>query len=140
MNEILNEVVHGVYTVFLANWDKLRALSADRSDLCRVMMDGETVGTPYYFDGYSLQASCVGEVFQILNMDHPADYRQRSLSVGDVVVDPTGRVWVVQGMGWKELDTQTYPGSDFQAAAKLGGSLKSARANRIEIESEAANV
>jgi hypothetical protein len=130
----MNEIINGIYVAFLANWDKLRALSPDRSDLFRVTMDGETVGTPYYLDGYALQASCVGEVFQILNMNHPADYRQRSLCVGDVVVDPTGRVWVVQGMGWKELDTQTYPGSDFQTAAKLGGSLQQARANRIESE------
>jgi len=43
------------------------------------------------------------EVFRILNIDHPRDYTERSLSVGDVVTIAESRSYVCDFTGWIRL-------------------------------------
>lgn len=101
----------GIYLVFLALWDKLmendeRHRSAGYegpSEHLRVTLYGEAASTGFYDNAYKLEATSVGEVFEILNIRHPEDYKRRSLSVGDIVVDPNGDAWIVKGMGWEKL-------------------------------------
>ncbi len=52
---------------------------------------------------YKLEADSVEDVFYKLNIDHPADYKLRSMSVGDLVVDPEGVAWICASFGWKKL-------------------------------------
>lgn len=140
--------IAGVYIVFLALWEKLAAhdRSMDRlrgedrpsdvpSALCQVQTLGQTVGSMFYDQGYKLQASSLGEVFETLNIAHPEDYRRRSLSVGDVVVDPTGTPWVCQMAGWKRVvpRSEFSPANDFAAAAtQFDGDLEAAARQRRE--------
>jgi hypothetical protein len=136
----------GVYIVFLALWDKLAAhdRSMDKlrdgapsdvpSALCQVQTLGQTVGSMFYEQqGYKLQAGSLGEVFETLNIAHPDDYRRRSLSVGDVVVDPHGTPWVCQMAGWKKVVPRSSysPANDFAVAAtKFEGDLEAASCER----------
>jgi hypothetical protein len=43
------------------------------------------------------------EVFRVLNVDHPGDYKERSLSVGDVVTIAESRSYVCDLTGWIRL-------------------------------------
>jgi hypothetical protein len=53
---------------------------------------------------YQLQAENLGQVFEILNIDHPADYRFRSLSVGDFIKDvETNEEWIVSPVGFTQV-------------------------------------
>jgi len=89
------------YTVHLADYDKLRALDDNRDTLWDVTAHGNAVSRDLYMDPYVLEAKGIEDVFEILNIRHPADYRRRSLSVGDVVVDESGDAWICKGTGWK---------------------------------------
>lgn len=47
------------------------------------------------------------EMFRIFNIDHPADYRNRSMSVGDVCVLFTSAAWMAArcaSVGWERID------------------------------------
>jgi hypothetical protein len=119
----------GIYLVFLALWDKLLANDEayrsagyeGPSEHLRVTLYGEAASTGFYDNAYKLEATCVGEVFEILNIRHPEDYRRRSLSVGDIVVDPNGDAWIVKGMGWEKLqDTNLFS----KAAREHDGDLR----------------
>lgn len=44
------------------------------------------------------------ETFRILNIAHPADYNERSLSVGDVVTIRRRRSYRCDWLGWKRLE------------------------------------
>lgn len=44
------------------------------------------------------------DLFYKLNMDHPADYRARSLSVSDIVEMEDGKCWFCDSFGWVEVD------------------------------------
>jgi len=48
------------------------------------------------------EAALLEEIFRIYNIDHPADYADRSLSVGDVV-EINGRRYACQPTGWTRL-------------------------------------
>lgn len=89
------------YTVFLADYDKLRDLDDNRDTLWDVTARGNVVDRDLYMAPYVLEAKGVEDVFRILNIQHPEDYRRRSLCVGDVVVDESGDAWVCKGAGWK---------------------------------------
>jgi hypothetical protein len=43
-------------------------------------------------------------VFRMLNVNHPTDYAERSLSVGDVVTIAESRSYVCDWLGWLRLD------------------------------------
>jgi hypothetical protein len=51
-------------------------------------------------------------MFRVLNIEHPVDYRERSLSVGDVVTID-GHAYVCDVLGWKAI---TMPAVDFTEA------------------------
>jgi hypothetical protein len=91
------------YTVHLADWDKMRALKDNRETLWNVTTKGEVMARDLYMEPYTLEAKGINEVFEILNIRHPADYRRRSMSVSDVVVDESGDAWVCRGTGWKPV-------------------------------------
>lgn len=42
-------------------------------------------------------------VFTLLNIDHPADYKRRSLSTGDIV-GLDGRYYACQPLGWARIE------------------------------------
>jgi hypothetical protein len=44
------------------------------------------------------------QTFRALNINHPADYRERSLSVGDVVTIAGTRSYRCDWLGWQKLD------------------------------------
>jgi len=90
------------YCVFTADWDSLRAMDDGRDKLWSVMSEGETVEAEFYEDGFWLEADSVGDVFYKLNMDPPMGWRRRSMSVGDVVVDPEGNAKVCRPVGWED--------------------------------------
>lgn len=89
-----------IFRVLIIDWEKL-----DRG-LCFNVMQGqkeavEKAVEQKQFVTYELPATDAAEVFNILNYDHPANYRQRSLSVGDVVIDLTTKErWIVAPRGW----------------------------------------
>jgi hypothetical protein len=63
---------------------------------------GTTV--PAWHQTYDLEASSLGEVFEILNIAHPADYKLRSLSVGDIVFNiDTAEEFLVAPVGFKKI-------------------------------------
>ncbi|NIT77331.1 MAG: hypothetical protein GWN58_23030 [Anaerolineae bacterium] len=103
------------YCVFTADWDALRALDDNRDTLVAVTWHGKTVDPKFYDDGFWLEADCLGAVFERLNLDPPASWQRRSLSVGDVVVDPEGKAHVCCPVGWKAADDV------FAACAKVKG-------------------
>lgn len=70
-------------------------------------------GSGYYEDEYSLEVEDYGderrgveEVYYVLNMSHPADYRRRSLSVGDLVLTPSGAMMLCCGCGWRDVTSE----------------------------------
>jgi hypothetical protein len=78
--------------------------------------EGRLVG---FFDGYkqghALELAYSGEVdaademqacsllFEKFNIDHPRDYRNRSMSAGDVVVLNNRNAYSCESVGWKEV-------------------------------------
>jgi hypothetical protein len=75
---------------------------------------GRNVGFSGYHQSHALQLAYSGEVesidtaalerlFEQFNIDHPADYRNRSMSVGDVVVFDSTRAWSCEKWGWKAI-------------------------------------
>lgn len=137
----------GVYMVFLALWDKLskhdddaRARGWNGPGALTEVTSGGTVGPFFYDNGYALEATCLGEVFEVLNIAQPADYRRRSLSVGDVVVDPSGATWVCQPCGWGRLEPKNEwdPRGDFaRATSNFAGDLRAACKDRnVRMETE----
>lgn len=95
------------YMIYLADWDKLRALNDDRQTLWDVTTKGKTLDDrSLYMEPYKLEASSIKEAYEILNIRHPDQWRneqRRSLSVGDVVVDESGEAWVCRSVGWKRV-------------------------------------
>lgn len=70
-------------------------------EILSVITDVLTAG---HFTRYDLQATDLGDVFYRLNMDPPEHYRNRSMSVGDVVIDlRTNTALVCAPTGWIEL-------------------------------------
>lgn len=67
-------------------------------------------------DGGDIEAAedevVLEEIFRIYNIDHPAHYRNRSLSVGDVIVldlgTPSVRGYTVEPAGFHKLDRFDY--------------------------------
>lgn len=47
----------------------------------------------------------VDKVFHILNVEHPADYRNPSLSVSDIV-EVDGKFFFCDSFGWKEVNNK----------------------------------
>lgn len=52
---------------------------------------------------YQIEAKDRNELFEILNIRHPANYRDRSFSVGDIAIENDDRAWVCLPIGWKQL-------------------------------------
>lgn len=49
--------------------------------------------------------AALNEIWRIFNIDHPEDYKDRSLSVGDIVaIGGNGEVWSVVESGWTRLN------------------------------------
>lgn len=44
------------------------------------------------------------QTFRTLNINHPSDYHERSLSVGDVVTIAGARSYRCDWLGWQKLD------------------------------------
>jgi hypothetical protein len=42
-------------------------------------------------------------LFEKFNINHPSDYRNRSMSVGDVIVFDNRRAYACESVGWKEI-------------------------------------
>lgn len=55
-------------------------------------------------DDYTSPIDYLEELFREFNIDHPADYTGRSLSVSDVVI-LDGVAYFCDDFGWKKLDT-----------------------------------
>jgi hypothetical protein len=51
-------------------------------------------------------------VFHIFNVNHPADYRHRSLSVGDVVRVDSNRSYICAPIGWQATHFTLQPRSE----------------------------
>jgi hypothetical protein len=51
-------------------------------------------------------------VFHTCNVNHPADYRHRSLSVGDVVTLDANRSYTCAATGWQRTNVTLKSGSD----------------------------
>jgi hypothetical protein len=49
-------------------------------------------------------AEVLEQTFRALNINHPADYCERSLSVGDVVTIAGTRSYRCDWLGWQKLD------------------------------------
>lgn len=49
------------------------------------------------------EIDCLEKLFERFNIDHPDDYKNRSLSVGDAVI-LGGAVWFCQTVGWQKMD------------------------------------
>jgi hypothetical protein len=50
-----------------------------------------------------MHAGC-DTLFETFNIDHPNDYRNRSMSVGDVVILGSNRIaYACESIGWKEI-------------------------------------
>lgn len=59
-------------------------------------------------DGAVVQ-ELLSALFELFNLNHPSDYGERSLSVGDVVW--LGGAWfAVDRFGWSELDWRLFEG------------------------------
>ena len=54
------------------------------------------------FDG-DVDARGLEDIFYIFNMEHPAGYRGRSLSVSDVV-EINGKHYFCDSFGWEQID------------------------------------
>lgn len=62
------------------------------------------------FAGTAADVQILDEAFQILNMNHPAGYGERSLSVGDVLTIDDSRSYVCDWTGWTLLSSPLRPG------------------------------
>jgi len=49
-------------------------------------------------------AKVLEEAFRIFNIQHPSDYRERSLSIGDVVTINHNRSYRCDWIGWERLE------------------------------------
>ena len=58
----------------------------------------------------STDTETLEEVFQVLNVDRPEDYKERSLSVGDVVTIAESCSYVCDWTGWTLLAVPLRPG------------------------------
>jgi hypothetical protein len=76
---------------------------------------GRNVGFFGYEAGHALELAYQGEVdapddltccewlFERFNIAHPVDYRNRSMSVGDVVVLDGGKAYTCANIGFREI-------------------------------------
>jgi YodL-like protein len=76
--------------------------------------DGRWVGFLGYQSGHALELAYHGAVeaeherhacnqlFEKFNINHPRDYRNRSMSVGDVIVIDHRKAYACESVGWKE--------------------------------------
>ena len=90
---------------------------------------GRWLGFSGYQQSHALQLAYAGAVdahndqhacnllFEQFNIGHPADYRGRSMSVGDVVLLDYSRAYAVKGIGWDRIAITT----QIQAAANPNG-------------------
>jgi hypothetical protein len=62
-----------------------------------------------WFDSGKSDAELLGAAFRMLNIEHPPDYRQLSLSVGDVVTIDCCRSYRCAAMGWESLPHPLLP-------------------------------
>lgn len=60
--------------------------------------------------GTATDLQLLEEAFQILNMDHPAGYTERSLSGGDVLTIDDSRSYICDWTGWILLSSVLRPG------------------------------
>jgi hypothetical protein len=58
----------------------------------------------------STDAELLEEAFRVLNVEHPRDYKERSLSVGDVVTIAESCSYVCDWTGWTRLSIPLRPG------------------------------
>ena len=42
-------------------------------------------------------------IFHILNMEHPEGYEDRSMSVGDIIIENNNNVWICKPLGWENI-------------------------------------
>lgn len=110
------------YRVYILNWRLYHGCSMDVGEpklapgIWAVALNGPSltdklgnVSEPLYRT-YDLNAVDLDDVFFILNMKHPADYRNRSLSVGDVVVDrDAAKAYICLSVGWAPFDCNPLP-------------------------------
>jgi YodL-like protein len=99
------------------NYKIVRPLEAFERDLLFRSLDRiGTVDLDKYVVTYSADITDVGSdaavletLFQIFNTDHPADFRQHSMSVGDIVVLDGARFWFCDSIGWVQLTGDNAP-------------------------------
>jgi len=53
-------------------------------------------------DGYHFEEEALEEIFKIFNINHPEEYKGRSLSVGDVV-ELKGILFLCDSVGWSKI-------------------------------------
>jgi hypothetical protein len=58
-------------------------------------------------------------VFHTFNVNHPADYRHRSLSVGDVVTVDSNRSYICAPIGWQATSVTLQSRSEDDQRTKL---------------------
>ena len=88
------------YTVWFADWDKLRNLPDNRETLCSVV-DGVKVSPEFEQTSYEVEATDLENLFDLLNHGH---LQHRSFSTGDVAVDEAGNAHLCKACGWKKLN------------------------------------
>lgn len=88
----------GVFTVLMPLWGKARREVAmgDRDAVLEAIRDG-------HYNLYRLRADSRDEVFEFLNIAHPEGWRDRSMCVGDVVIDPENNASLCRMVGWEDL-------------------------------------
>jgi hypothetical protein len=59
--------------------------------------------------GMEDDAAALDKAFEIFNINHPSDYKQRSLSVGDVVVLDRTLAYSCESVGWKLIPEWKQP-------------------------------
>lgn len=91
------------FKVFIADWDKMRALGDNRDTLWASQHNGFVFGAEMYLDPYVIEADSKEHAYEILNLRHPEDYRRRSMSIGDVIVDESGKAFVCRREGWRQV-------------------------------------
>lgn len=97
------------YRALILNWDKMsreqrfQAGSYNADEQKAALRAALTFG---HFTRFELDAASVEDVYERLNMAHPAEYRAlhlRSLSMGDVVVAPDGLAHQCASFGWHDV-------------------------------------
>lgn len=89
------------------DWDKVKTLGLTPSELLKrykIVYEGELEGE----SATQPTIRVLEELFRIFNIDHPEDYRARSLSNSDVVAlcDGDGNpstYWFCDSWGWEEI-------------------------------------